>query len=296
MKIATTLVLLIAVFLAQGQSLQELETEMAIFQDKVGNGLTSDERLEASANFEKLLVQAFGIEGTFEYTFFSIPNVAKHMPEDGAFRVFNWNIPLEDGQHSFRMYVLFPNGKYQRFDDTKSLGHEDESTSIKPENWYGALYYELRLVKVKRNTYYTLIGWDGNDELTTIKVLDVLVLERKNKASLGFPIFEKDGDLMHRRVFEYAKDVTVNLKWLEPKKMIIFDRLEPKTQNLAGNYAFYGPSTAFNGYEWEGDYWKLNEFVDMSRPKDSKSGAQFNFPDRPDLNRKRKETNPLIGD
>ena len=296
MRISTSLCFFFSFALAQGQSLQELEVEMAIHQDKVGNGLTVQERLEASAKFEELLVEAFGMEETFEYTFYSIPKVAKHMPEDKAFRIFNWNIALDEGQHTYRMFVLFPNGKYQRFEDSQDLKHEDEKASIKPEQWYGALYYELRSVKVKRDTYYTLVGWDGNDGLTTKKVLDILVLEKKNKLSLGFPLFKKEGDLMHRRVFEYAEDVIMNLRWLEPKEMIIFDRLEPKTQNLKGNYAFYGPSTAHNGYEWEGDFWKLNEFIDMSRPKSSETGAQFNFPDRPDLNRKRDETNPLIGD
>ena len=296
MRIATSISFFFLFTLVQGQSLQEIEVEMAALQEVVGSGSTAEERLEASANLEKLLVEAFEIKESFDYPFMTLPKVAKHTPEDEAFRIFNWNIPLEEGRHSFRMYVLFPNGKYQRFDDSQELKHEDETASIKPDQWYGALYYEIHSVKIKRDTYYTLMGWDGNDELTTKKVLDVLVLEKKNKVSLGFPIFEKDGDLMSRRIFEYAEDVVMNLRWLEPKEMIIFDRLEPKTQNLKGNYAFYGPSTAFSGYEWEGDFWKINELVDMSRPKGSESGAQFNFPDRPDFNRKRDKTNPLIGD
>ncbi|HKK40029.1 MAG TPA: hypothetical protein VJ949_11470, partial [Cryomorphaceae bacterium] len=277
------------------QTLQELESEMAALQEVVGSGSTTDERLDASAKFEDILIEAFDFKETFEYPFAALPKLVKHSPDDEEFRMFNWNIPLDEGQHAYRMYVLFPNGKYQRFDDSQELKHEDESIKLKPEDWYGALYYELHSVKVKRDTYYTLIGWDGNDELTTKKVLEVLVLEKKNKVSLGFPIFEKDDDLVYRRVFEYAKEGVMNLKWLEPKEMIIFDRLEPKTQNLEGNYAFYGPGTAHNGYEWEGGYWKLHEFIDMSRPKSSETGAQFNFPERPDLNRKREKTNPLIG-
>jgi len=296
MKIAITCALLLVLFLTQGQSLPELEKEMAALQDIVGKGATPTERLEASANFEKLLVEAFEIKEAFDYAFFSLPKVVKHTPDDGAFRIFNWNIPLENDEHTYRMYLLFPNGDYKRFDDSKSLEHEDESVSLNAEDWYGALYYEIHPVKVKRNTYYTLIGWDGNNGLTTKKVLDALVLGKKKKVSLGIPIFEKEGKLMHRRVFEYATDVVMNLRWLEPKEMIIFDHLEPKSQNLEGNYAFYGPSTTYDGYEWENDQWTFNEHVDMSRPKGSESGAQFNFPDRPDLNRKRDETNPLIGD
>lgn len=296
MKVAFTFLFLVLGFLAQGQRLPELEKEMAALQNQVGNAATAEERLAASAKFEDLLTAAFGYDESFEYAFSSLPKVVKHKPEDGAFRLFNWNVPLDDDEHTYRMYLLFPNGKYTRFDDTRSLVHSDETASLSAFDWYGALYYEIHPVKIKRETYYTLVGWDGHDGLTTKKVLDVLVLGKKNKVSLGFPIFEKGGSLKHRRVFEYATDVVMNLRWLEPKKMIIFDHLEPKTQNLEGSYAFYGPSTTFDGYRWEDSQWKLSEMVDMSRPKGVESGAQFNFPDRPDLNRKREKVNPLIGE
>lgn len=296
MRIASVTLLFCIVFSAQGQDPAELEKEMALLQKQIGKAPTAKERLEASDQFEVLLLECFGSKETFEYPFSNLSKVAKLTPEDGAFRVFNWNIPLEEGKHAFRMYLLLPNGKFIKFKDTQELRHENQSRSIESDDWYGALYYEIHPVKVKRETYYTLIGWDGNDELTTKKVIDVLVFEKKNKVTLGFPLFENEGNLLHRRLFEYADDVVFNLKWLEPKEMIIFDRLEPKSQNLEGNYAFYGPSTAYDGYEWDGNVWKLNEFVDMTRPKSAESGAQFNFPDRPDFNRKREKNNPLIGD
>jgi hypothetical protein len=296
MRIAAITFSVLLVFSAQGQNLPELEAEMAELQNQIGSAETADERLEASAKFEELLIKAFDEKETFDYPFNSLPKVVKLKPDDESFRLFNWNIPLKDGMHAYRMYVLLPNGKYVEFEDRKELKHDGETDVIEPSEWYGALYYEIHPVKVNREKYYTLIGWDGKDELTTLKVLDVLAFEKKNKPTLGFPLFEKDGDLLHRRVYEYADDVIFNLKWLEPKGMIIFDRLEPKTQNLKGNYAFYGPSTAYDGYKWEGDFWKLNEFVDMTRPRSAETGAQFNFPDRPDLNRKRDKINPLIGE
>ncbi len=279
---------------SQGQTLAELESKMALHLEVIGSEASTDEKLAASDSFETLLLQAFSQDGCFEYPFEKIPKVSKLMPEDERFRLFNWNIPLENGRHTFRLYLLFPNGDFRQFEENRELKHEDESSVIKPNDWYGAIYYELHPKKIKRKTYYTLVGWDGKNDLTTIKVLDVLVVNKKNEVELGFPLFEKEGDLVNRRVFEYADEVVMNLKWLEPKEMIIFDKLEPKTPNLKGNYAFYGPSTAFDGYSWTGDYWKLHEFIDMSRPKSAETGAQFNFPDRPDLNRKREEKNPLI--
>jgi hypothetical protein len=294
MRIAFLLFFLFSFLLAAGQDLFVLESEMAAWQRKIGNAEVVRDRLEASEKFEELLRKAFEREGVFHHPFDSLPKVATFKPEDEAFRVFNWNIPLTDGKHAYRLFILFPGGDFIRFDDTGNLTRDDESRELKPREWYGALYYEIHPLKIKRNTYYTLIGWDGNDALTTKKVLDVLVVDKK-KARLGYPLFEKDGKLLHRRVFEYAEDVVMNLKWLEPKEMIVFDRLEPRVQGLEGNYAYYGPSTSYDGYSKEKDRWKLHEFVDMTRPKSDEPGARFNFPERPDFKRKRGDENPLIG-
>jgi len=278
-----------------GQTIQEFEEKMSILHKSLSDELDDQEKINASAEFEKLLVKSFDLEETFTHEFFSIPKMAKHRPEDESFRMFNWNIPMAAGTHLYRMYVLFPNGKYVKFEDSNPLRHEDELSVLKPNEWYGALYYDLRQVKIKKKKYYVLLGWDGHDELTTKKVLDVLVVDKKENCSLGFPLFEKDETRLSRRVFEYASDAIMNLKWLEPKQMIIFDNLEPTQPNLRGQYAFYGPSTTFGGYQWVGDFWKEEKYVDMSRPKGTESAPQFNFPERPDFNRKRDKVNPLTG-
>ena len=277
------------------QDIQDVEAQMARLQKILSEEVSDQDKLNASDQFEKLLLEAFELEETFNHNFFSIPNVAKHLSKDGLFRMFNWNIPMADGTHVYRMYLLFPNGKYVRFEDSKELRREEEGIVLKPEQWYGALYYDIREVKIKKKKYYVLIGWDGNDELTTKKVLDVLVVDKKQKAFLGAPLFETEEGLASRRVFEYANDAIMNLKWLEAKQMIIFDNLEPTQQNLKDQYAFYGPSTTFGGYRWDGDFWKLEDNVDMSRPKGSESAPQFNFPERPDFNRIRDKKNPLTG-
>lgn len=295
MRIACAFALIFLAFSSSGQTLAELESEMAFWQRKIGSSGSEKERLASSEEFEKLLIESFELEGVFDYSFDSLPKVSKLKPEDEKFRIFNWNIPLDNDMHTYRLYLLFPEGEFIRFEDSRSLEYGDEKAELMPDQWYGALYYEVLPIKVERETYYTLIGWDGNDALTTKKVLDVLIIA-KRKASLGFPLFEKDGELLHRRVFEYAKDVIMNLKWLKPKEMIVFDRLEPRVQELEGNYAYYGPSTAFDGYSKEKDRWKLNEYIDMTRPKSAESGAQFNFPERPDFKRKRGDNNPLIGE
>ncbi|MEM9051116.1 MAG: hypothetical protein AAGC47_03595 [Bacteroidota bacterium] len=277
------------------QTVEEIEAQMSPLQKVLSAEVSDDEKIAASDQFEELLVESFKLEETFMHDFFSIPKVAKHIADDKSFRMFNWNIPRSDGTHLYRMYLLFPNGKFVRFEDNSKLRHEDEKIILKSDQWYGALYYDLREFRVKKKKYFVLIGWDANDDLTTKKVLDVLVVGKKQNVSLGYPIFELGEELVNRRVFEYANDAIMNLRWLESKQMIIFDNLEPTQQNLKDQYAFYGPSTTFGGYRWDRDCWKLEDNIDMSRPKGSDSAPQFNFPERPDLNRTRDKKNPLTG-
>jgi hypothetical protein len=281
--------------LACAQELAQLEDSMTQRHALLGTEATDEEKIQASEELAALMEESFKIDGSFSYPFSKIPRVVKLVSDDQAFRIFSWSVALSDESFQYHMYVLFPNGKYVRFLDRRELNQENEGEEVASDNWYGALYYEVKRVKQKRSSYYVLMGWDGSNQLTTKKVIDVLTTNGKNKASLGYPIFEYEGVLKHRRVFEYASDAQVNLKWLEPKKMIIFDHLEPTAQNLKGQYAFYGPSTTFDGYLWEGDHWKFVENVDMSRPKTDRSDARFNFPERPDFTRQRDKTNPLDG-
>ena len=140
------------------------------------------------------------------------------------------------------------------------------------------------------------MGWDGNDAVSTIKLLDALVFEGKKDLYFGYPIFETDdGSHVNRRVFEYASDAVMNLKWVADKNAIVFDRLEPRVRGAEGNYAFYGPGTGYSGYTESKGKWELHETMDMRRPRDRANDARFNFPERPDFSRKRDTINPLIG-
>lgn len=266
-------------------------------QTQIGSGLTDRERLEASDRLEDLLRSAFKKPGAFDHPFASLTKVASLKSPDGNFRLFNWNVPLTDGTFAYRLLVLREGEKKAiEVKDTEELTHDDENREFDGENWYGAIYYEIHPMKYDGEKVYTLVGWDGHDGLSTKKVLDVLVFEKKNRVSFGLPIFEKDDEYVMRRVFEYSDDVVMNLRWIEAKDAIVFDKLVPTVGGLKGNYAYYGPGTGYSAYVEEKGRWKLEEDFDMSRPRDNRNDARFNFPDRPDFSRDRDKVNPLTGE
>lgn len=281
----------------QSPAAEKAETRMAELQTLLAMAPTDEARLAASDELADICRKLIRQKEAFDYPFALLHKVNTLTSPDGAFRIFNWNIPLTDGTYRYRLLV-WPKGAKKSLEagDNAELEREDRRTTIDADRWYGALYYEVHPVKVDGRTVYTVLGWDGHDAVSTKKVLDVLVLDGKNDLSFGYPIFETEsGDFVHRRVFEYADDAVMNLKWVEAKDAIVFDKLEPRLGGAKGNYAYYGPGTGYAGYRLEDGRWRLVETMDMSRPQNRRNDARFNFPDRPDFSRQRDTINPLIG-
>ncbi len=295
MRLLFSLLLLISISL-HAQDLQSLEAEMAALQVTVGSALTDDERLKASEELQDKFEKAFKADEAFTYPFELLYKVGKFDSGDGAFRLFNWNIPHLDGTNTYKAFLLFPNGKYTELVDTEELTHADETKTFTHKNWYGALYYYIQPITDKDGTYYTLLGWDGGNKKTNKKVIDALVIDKRGRVELGKLVFETEDGMRHRQVFEYAKDAQMLLSYLPPKDAIVYQVLAPIKGSAEGNYAFYGPSTAYNGLRLNKGIWELEKEIDMSRPKSVERKPHFDFPDRPDLNRKREKVNPLTGE
>lgn len=283
---------------AFGQTLAEVEALMNEQLTLVGEAETSDARIAANDAFKNLLLASFDSVGIFEYPFDRVPKLAALVSPDEKFRLFNWHRPMPDGTHRYEAIVLFPDGKgYVELTNATDLEAAQNIAEILPADWYGALYYDIVPVSKKKQDYYVLLGWDATSEITTRKVIDALHFDKNGDLILGKPVFETEDGYLHRRVFEYAGDVSMTLKYVDLMDAIVFDKLEPLQPGLKGQYQYYGPGTGLSGYTVSKDgSLELTETMDMSRPKEVESEARFNFPDRPDYNRIRGKKNPLTGE
>ncbi len=292
--------LLVSVFYSvqlSATELENIEEQMADLQNEISKGATDELRTAASQSMKELLVLAFATDGVFDYPFDKAFMISTIKSPDNVFRLFNWSQPLIDGTYRYYAFVLLPRkGEYIELEDTIELSRDIEKKELAASEWYGALYYEIFPVELKKETYYVIMGWHGNDALTNKKVLDVISFGKKNKITLGKAVFETPEGMASRMVLEYAEQARVNLRYMKSKDAIIYDRLEPEESGLAGNYAYYVPSTAYNGYKLnKSGTWDLIEYLDMSRPKSEDSGLPFNFPDRVKFDRHRTNVNPATG-
>ena len=221
----------------------------------------------------KLFEEIFTYDESWEYPYTQLKNrVSVLNSDDKLVKIITWNIVFQNASFQYFGFVLHKK-------DKKSINFEyfilnDKSDEIKnpkienlnPENWFGALYYEIITMESGKNKYYTLLGWDGNNKLTTKKIIEVVTFNRKGEPKFGssFPI---NGGFEQRVIFEYRKGVDMVLRYNKRKKMIIFDFLAPSDPKYEGIYQYYVPTSSWDGLFFENGKWNYQQEVDVRNKK-----------------------------
>jgi len=231
-------------------------------------GATNAQRYEQNAKFIKLLVNALKTTGSFNFGFDSLKTISIVKSPDNLFRIFSWYVPTAEGTYRFfgTVQMATPDGKlklYPLLDDTEHLTDNNQITTSK--QWYGARYYEILPLKADhKKTCYILLGWKGNNNKTSKKVIDVLSFEGE-VLRFGKPVFEgpKNTAVKNRIVFEYNKLNSMTLRMDKNEGMIVFDHLAPFDPNMTGNFEFYASDSSFDGYRQVGDKLRLAENIEL---------------------------------
>ncbi|MFD0941577.1 hypothetical protein [Pedobacter boryungensis] len=211
-------------------------------------------RFEKNAQFVKKLVTALKVNDSFKYNFDSLKRVSILKSPDNSFRIITWFVPTDQGTYRYYGTIQLGtvNGSLNLIplaDSTPTITDANAITNGK--NWYGARYYEMIPVIVNgKQPYFILLGWKGNDQKTTKKVIEVLSFE-KNEAIFGKNIFEtvKNGALKNRVIFEYNKLNSMTLTVDAKTSMIVFDHLAPYDPKMVNNFEYYGSDLSFDGYK-----------------------------------------------
>ena len=222
---------------------------------KILNSKVDREKYNANEKFTETLEIALNTENSFEYPFDSLITIARLTAPDKSFRIFNWNLPRADGTFEYFGFIQTFHKKSNtyklyRLTDRLSQITSPEDQILDKDEWYGAHYYKIILNKHKEKKYYTLLGWDGNDRLTTRKIIDVLYFPHESKPKFGTQIFDMGKTVKKRMIFEFSEQVTMSVRYDEDKKLIIFDHLSPPEPSLEGQYQYYGPDGVYNALKF----------------------------------------------
>lgn len=216
---------------------------------------------------EDLFAGASLLPEAFEYPFDSLKKVGKIRSNDGKLRVFTWDLVYNNGSHKYFGTLLYRKKNTENPLVIRLVHHsgnvtEPELMELNPDNWFGALYYEIVEKKRDGNTLYTLLGYDPNNIFTSRKIIDCLYLREDSIPVFGAPVFKMKNTTQYRVIFEYSARVSMSLRYHESMKMIVFDHLSPARPSYQGNYRFYGPDFSFDAFKFTDNRWELVENID----------------------------------
>jgi hypothetical protein len=246
-----------------------LQKEFSTLANTVLTAPSNEERKQASKKLQQALTEVFDLPEAFVYPFDSLTQVSRLFSSNGEVRLFSWTIPEIDGNAYHYAGVLCR--RHPKTKEVTTYVLQDSSakmvnvttSQLTPDNWYGALYYDIITVKHKKNVYYTLLGWKGNNTVTTKKVIDVIQFTDGGPV-FGAPVFEDNQQRQKklRQVYEFSAEVSMSIHYESDKKVIVLDHLFPSQPSLEGYFEFYGPDLSFDAYALTKGKWEFIEDYD----------------------------------
>jgi hypothetical protein len=264
-------------------------------------------KYKANEKFINTLKRALIQEKSFNYSFDSLITISKLISPDNTFKLFTWTILRKNGSYKYYGIIQLNNSKQSQniiplTDKSDSLDKPDKLI-LSDKNWFGAVYYKIIYNKYKRKQYYTLLGWQGNNQMSRKKLIEVLTFDSKNAPVFGGNYFKTQNAEPYRVIFEYSSEAVMALKYEEQyykkkkgqsiyaydkinnftkaksknsnfkkKKaiMIVFDRLIPLNQGLEGQYQFYIPALDYvDAFIFRKGMWRMILDIDARNTKES---------------------------
>jgi hypothetical protein len=123
----------------------------------------------------------------------------------------------------------------------------------------GALYYQIHHYVWKKKDYYLTFGWDGQDDKTNRKIIDVLWFDENNRPHFGNEIFNLDGDLVSRLIFDFSDNTSMLCRYDSDLDAVVFAHLVPLNPLLVGRYENYVPDGTYDMLKFEKGTWRRYE-------------------------------------
>lgn len=251
------------------QTLPEIEQSLKETFTVIASSRNDSEKIALNQKLNELMHLALANDSSFAYPFDSLQFLSKLCSDDEKVCIYTWNLPYNNGTFDYFGFIQHKQkNEYlvtSLTDRSKSI-QLPEQAILKPENWYGALYYEIISLKVnKRKTYYTLLGWDGNNIFTNRKLIDVLCFKNESPY-FGEYIFHNEAQTATRIIFEYAERASMSMHYDKRYDAIIFEHLAPTSPEYEGNFKFYAPDMTYDAFLSEKDKWIFHSNVKVKNP------------------------------
>jgi hypothetical protein len=272
-KIIYLLILIINISGAFAQDkIIALEDSLKNLGTIITNDTIFENRNKANALFIKTLVSALKEPSSFNYSFKNLDKfIHIQKSEDNTFRIFSWFNQKDDGTFRYfgaiqmnnpsklALYPLFDNS--DNFKDVDALADSTLTTN----QWYGAIYYQIIPVLNSKEPYYILLGWKGKNYNSSCKIIETISFNSE-KPTFGMAVLEtssKSNQFMKRKIFNYDRNASVLLKYINDEKTLVFDHLVGEKSQSKDLFV---PDLSYDGYKLKFDKWLFQENLKLKNP------------------------------
>ncbi|MFN8319060.1 MAG: hypothetical protein U0V54_06500 [Saprospiraceae bacterium] len=236
---------------------------LAFYNDVMVNASDGRHRVEAAKVFTQSFLEELRKSGSYQQSFSELKWISGKADADRSFRIFTWQV--EDEKGKFQQYgaIQKKDGTVYELKDKTAFEPDMEYAQLQPDQWLGALYYNMIETKTEKGKAWLLFGYDGGDGKNRLKVVDVLSFDKEGKPVFGAELFlisdGKRPDAKTRVGLRYSSLANVNFNYNAAEEMIIHDYVVARMGiDPEGNAALV-PDGTYTGYKWDGRYWKKIE-------------------------------------
>jgi hypothetical protein len=252
-------------------SIRNAEALLVQYADSMVRGSSDAVRRAYCALFNPMINDLLRHEITFAYPFDSLKVLSKLKSPDGKVRVYTWFLQNRStgGYEYYGMLQRInpKSGEFKVFGlmEQKHATDFAEINVFESNEWYGAVYYDIIERRVKKKTYYFLLGWHGVDRASTRKLIDVVQFDQWDNMDFGAPLFsgQPGPKIKYRVIFEFNANAVMLLRFEKSRKMLVFDHLSPSSPSLKGQFSSYGPDFTYDGYFFKKGRWIYKSNLDV---------------------------------
>lgn len=244
--------------------LSKMEDSLKVYGRGMIRDETASERFVADSVFIRLLVKSLRTPYSFNYPYDSLETVSRLYAPDSTFRIFSWQFSRDDEQYRQRgaIQMRTTDGSLKLFPllDMSDFTRAPQDSVRTGRNWIGAIYYSVIMKSFNDKKYYTLLGFDDNNDRSTKKWIEVLSFDEAGNPVFGGPFFSIKSDDVKttatpaRFCLEYKKDGRARLNYDKDLDMIMYDHLVSESNEPDKVYTMV-PDGDYQGFKWVNGKW-----------------------------------------
>jgi hypothetical protein len=225
-------------------------------------------RLAVNDSIKTIVNEVVAGNSIFNFNFTNIRFLGQITSTDSIIKIVSWNLNLRDEPGKYFCYLIKKNeqggqNSIYKLTADYSLTNISRDTIYTAENWYGALYYELRPTIINEEKCWIAIGINYGNPLITRKMIDVVSFDSDGAIEFGAPVFSLSwNELIKREIFQYSADATMTVRFFDDNT-IVFDHLVPFAPELVDRREFYGPDFSYDAFVFENGMWNLKLDIDV---------------------------------